>query len=100
MFGVLGWVGSFDVAEAGLWAILFFEDDSSHGYHKYHVNYVVTKQMKHDYYTMLTERRPDVYIAWMNIVSYLLFLRESFYKKIDSALFHKNAVYFLFTYFP
>ncbi len=30
----------------------------------------------------------------MNIVSYLLFLRESFYKKIDSALFHKNAVYF------
>ena len=23
----------------------------------------IAKQMKHDYYTMLTERRPDVYIA-------------------------------------
>ena len=26
-------------------------------------NYDIAKQMKHDYYTMLTERRPDVYIA-------------------------------------
>ena len=62
-------------------------------------DYDIAKQMKHDYYTMLTERRPVVYIALMNIVSYLLFLRESFYKKIDSALFHKNAVYFLFYLF-
>ena len=28
----------------------------------------------------------------MNIVSYLLFLRESFYKKIDSALFHMETL--------
>lgn len=34
MLGVIGWVGSSDVAEAGLWEILSFEDDSSHGYHK------------------------------------------------------------------
>ncbi len=26
-------------------------------------DYDIAKQMKHDYYTMLTERRPDVYIA-------------------------------------
>jgi hypothetical protein len=25
--------------------------------------YDIAKQMKQDYYTMLTERRPDVYIA-------------------------------------
>ena len=27
------------------------------------LDYDIAKQMKHDYYTMLTERRPDVYIA-------------------------------------
>ena len=26
-------------------------------------DYDIAKQMKHDYYTMLTERRPDVYIT-------------------------------------
>lgn len=47
MLGIKGWVGSFDVAEAGLWVIFYYKDDSSYHYHKYHGNYVVTDQMNH-----------------------------------------------------
>ena len=38
-------------------------DDERDGIIYAFLDYDIAKQMKQDYYTMLTERRPDVYIA-------------------------------------
>ncbi len=47
MLGIVGGVGSFDVAKADLWVTLSFKGDSSYFYHRYFCNYVVTDQMMH-----------------------------------------------------
>ena len=43
--------------------ILASINDENDGIIHASLDYDIAKQMKHDYYTMLTERRPDVYIA-------------------------------------
>jgi predicted amidohydrolase len=43
--------------------ILASIDDEKDGIIHASLDYDIAKQMKHDYYTMLTERRPDIYIA-------------------------------------